>query len=457
MEATFQVDLDILQDPLVAANQKEWMLDLILSQIVPYRYYQEPRLFPELAFYGTLLNNRADFCQIWSFVTRFHVWIYDLAITNSEMADQAIESLKQMQQSLEIESLLEAATSAGPSPADYPSPPGTVTESIPVTPQQATTSSSRAPKSAIVVSDHPLLVAELDKPALCIYQGIIKDREHFAEINNAYNRHVKRQPGLTPEEDHSWPQSTEKCIEYIQEMYSAITSTNDFFELRKAKERLAKVRAKTADSKLPEAQEQGVSGSSATNDPRKRKATEERPKGLSKADWDLLKEDNSASDRLNTVIHHKITDVEIEVICWQLLIAAEDAQRGFTMKPLWSGERTVSTWDHFTTFGERWSAMVKELLDCKILVHSLLRADWFAKFATAPTKERAAKLSNDLLNGRRDVQNQAGREIIREKTAANEWTSAEDFEIRTKDGQLVHKGGQIGDNARRQLAKRRKA
>ncbi|KAJ0270811.1 hypothetical protein CBS470a_013389 [Colletotrichum nupharicola] len=380
--------------------------------------------------YGTLLNNRADFCQIWSFVTRFHVWIYDLAITNSEMADQAIESLKQMQQSLEIESLLEAATSAGPSPADYPSPPGTVTESIPVTPQQATTSSSRAPKSAIVVSDHPLLVAELDKPALCIYQGIIKDREHFAEINNAYNRHVKRQPGLTPEEDHSWPQSTEKCIEYIQEMYSAITSTNDFFELRKAKERLAKVRAKTADSKLPEAQEQGVSGSSATNDPRKRKATEERPKGLSKADWDLLKEDNSASDRLNTVIHHKITDVEIEVICWQLLIAAEDAQRGFTMKPLWSGQRTVSTWDHFTTFGERWSAMVKELL---------------------------AKLSNDLLNGRRDVQNQVGREIIREKTAANEWTSAEDFEIRTKDGQLVHKGGQVGDNARGKLAKRRKA
>lgn len=105
-----------------------------------------------------------------------------------------------------------------------------------------------------------------------------------------------------------------------------------------------------------------------------------------------------------------------------------------------------------------------------------MRADWFAKFASAPAKERGvcesiskvilrmatantssqAKLSNDLLNGRRDIQNQIGRETIREKTTTNEWTTTENFEIRTRDGSLVHEGDKIGDRGRRALAKRQK-
>lgn len=65
-----------------------------------------------------------------------------------------------------------------------------------------------------------------------------------------------------------------------------------------------------------------------------------------------------------------------------------------------------------------------------------------------------AKLSNDLLNGRRDVQNQVGREVIKEKTSSQAWTTSEDFEIRTRDGQVVCEGGKIGDKTRRQLAVR---
>ncbi|KAK2774079.1 hypothetical protein CKAH01_13302 [Colletotrichum kahawae] len=458
MDATFQIDLDILQDPLVPLTEKEWMLDVILSQIVPYRFYQEPRLFPELSFYAILLNNREDFLKIWTLATRFHSWIYGLAISSPAMADEAIESLRQMKRDLDLDLGLALAPVNLPLP-EYPSPPGTSVEtSVPTTPQlKPQTYHTRAPKETKSrTPDHPLLAAELQKPATPAYEGVIRDLSHFQELDEAYNRHVRRPPGTAPEQDPSWPSTTEKRVEYVREMYIAIVKTDDFFELRKARERMSKAMARVSNGAVQ--QEQG----SSDNDSRKRKTTatngkaSERPKGLSKADWELLSETNSAMDRLNAVIHHKIVNVELEIACWRLLLAAEDAQLGFTMKPMWSGHRTVSTWDQFNTFGERWSAMCGELLDCKILVHSLLRADWFSKFASAPNKERAAKLSNDLLNGRRDVQNQVGRNVIRERTANEEWQASEDFEIRTREGSLVHQGNQIGDRTRRQLAKRQK-
>ncbi|KAI8309975.1 hypothetical protein K4K59_008689 [Colletotrichum sp. SAR11_240] len=455
MENTFQVDLDILQDPTVPADQKRWMLDIVITQIVPYRYHQEPRLFPDLNFYGTLLNNRADFMQIWGFVTRFHGWIYDLAISSPAMADEAIESLNQMQANLEIDDLLTTMASAGPSPFQYPSPPRTTADaSVPATPQEAPKQSGRATRATPADADDSFLATELKKPPTFVYGGIIRDLDHFAEVDEAYNCHVKRSPGFAPEEDQSWPSNSEKRVEYVQQMYEAITSTDDFFELRKATERLQKITAKGAgtDTQLPTHNGQ----TSEEEQSRKRKRPEERPKGLSKADWDLLNDANSGADRLSAVVHHKISDIEIEILCWRLMNAAMDAQRGHTKKPLWSGHRTTTTWDHYNAFEDRWAAMARELTDCKILLHSLMRADWFAKFASAPAKERGAKLSNDLLNGRRDIQNQIGRETIREKTTTNEWTTSENFEIRTRDGSLVHEGDKIGDRGRRALAKRQK-
>lgn len=63
-------------------------------------------------------------------------------------------------------------------------------------------------------------------------------------------------------------------------------------------------------------------------------------------------------------------------------------------------------------------------------------------------------MSNDLLNGRRDIQNQVGREVIKEKTSKQDWITTEDFEIRDKAGELVLKGGHLGDRKRRELAVR---
>ncbi|KXH68993.1 hypothetical protein CSAL01_06610 [Colletotrichum salicis] len=66
----------------------------------------------------------------------------------------------------------------------------------------------------------------------------------------------------------------------------------------------------------------------------------------------------------------------------------------------------------------------------------------------------SSKLSNDLLNGRRDIQSQVGRDTIREKMTLQDWTTSDDFEIRDKAGELVLKGGHRGDKRRRQLAVR---
>lgn len=52
MDATFQIDLDILQDPLVPSTEKEWMPDVILCMPEPLPtknrmlIVTQPRSFP---------------------------------------------------------------------------------------------------------------------------------------------------------------------------------------------------------------------------------------------------------------------------------------------------------------------------------------------------------------------------------------------------------------------------
>ncbi|WYZ44899.1 hypothetical protein EsH8_VIII_000215 [Colletotrichum jinshuiense] len=462
MEDPFQADLNILQDPAVPAQQKQWMLNIILDDIVPYRFSYGPRLFPELEFYTTLLGNRDDFIDIWCFVERFHSWIYYVALSSPEDTDSVIENLRLLRDSCSLSGQQNAAprSTQGPGQTSMELSAALDQACQLQTPKRKT----RARNAPLTADQHPFLSAELQKPPTFTYQGIILNTDHFTELDAAYSTHVKRQPGMAPEDDPTWPHTAEKQREYVGALYNSITNMQDFYELRKAR---ATVKERTKNGiNGPEAND--LNGEYLDNNGpglagRKRKRAGDndehrpRPKGISKADWTLVDVGSTPLDQLEAVIHHRISDIEIEILCWKLLVSAKNAQRGITMRPLWSGTRTVSTWNHYDTFGERWAAICAEILDCKILIHSLTRADWIAKFAGAPVKERGAKLSNDLLNGRRDVQNQVGREVIKEKTSSQDWMTSEDFKIRTRDGELVIRGAQLGDKTRRQLAIRPEA
>ncbi|OHW95836.1 hypothetical protein CSPAE12_05412 [Colletotrichum incanum] len=454
----FYADLEVLDDPAVPYKNKKWMFDAILNDIVPYRYHDGPRLFPDINFYMTLLYNRPNNSEIWEFVFRFHDWISMMAVLHPEDADQAIEALR-----------FRAVSHGWPETQVLPSETTPIEQvwRLPkqvMTPDSAVVSTrATVPKGTRAKSNnsyqtehqHPLLKAELVAAPTFRYKGIVQNMNHFIELDNAYERHVKRASGAAPKNDASWPTSAEQQRAFVERLVGHITDLGNFYELRKARERLAKLQYSR--------QGQGQLGAAERPSKKQRRGVEEqdvdldvpvRPKGISKTDWALMDAESTPVELLDAIIHYRISDVEIELLCWRILRAAMETQLGFTLRPLWSGSKTVSTWEHFDTFAERWQAICENVLDCKIILHSLTRADWVCKYAGAPTKERSAKLNNDLLNGRRDIQNQVGRDVIKEKTSRQDWTTSEDFDIRNEEGELVVRGGHLGDKKRRQLAVR---
>ncbi|KAK1714481.1 hypothetical protein BDP67DRAFT_589967 [Colletotrichum lupini] len=466
----FEADLSFIDDLAVPSIEKKWMFDLIFNDIIPYRFNDHFRLFPNIEFYRVLFYNRSDLMEIWGFVVRFHDWMSAVAASSPHQADEAIEALKFRATFYGWPGMLQKVSVPEAQPAEnlsaqqqqelaIASAPPTATPS-----KEATEKSPRTQPLDQAEHQHALLKSELTIASTFQHKGIVQSMEHFKELDDAYGRYIKRAAGNAPQDDPSWPVSSEQ--------QQAITDTSNFFELRKARERLANI-AGSQERQEPDVAE----------NPRKRhrgpcgrhnsEHSSARPKGMSKTDWALVNSQSTPVDLLEAVIHHRITAIEVELICWRLLKCAMEQQLGYTMRPLWSGPRTASTWEQFNTFSQRWSSICENLQvsasrdkypqilslffanipkDCKMIIHSLTRADWFCKFAGAPSKERGAKLSNDLLNGRRDIQNQVGRDTIKEKTSRQDWITSDDFEIRDKAGELVLKGGHLGDRKRRALA-----
>ncbi|KAF9880123.1 hypothetical protein CkaCkLH20_02077 [Colletotrichum karsti] len=409
MDLDFRADIWVLEDASVPFQQKKEMLDIIFNEIVLYRYHDglQPILFeqPNLnLFQPNNLQAELD--------------------NNIGPTDD----------------LLVAGNSA-----DY---------SLQLTPKLPI----KRERIEMLVSEEEenRIVEQVLKPATFMYHGLIQDMNHFQQVDEAYDFHVRKKAGLTPEEDQTWPTTTAQQKAYVQQLFEQITDMSDFYELRKVTTNLANRRAKTAekDCVTDTAADQSTSRKRQRTNKAGKSAATNRPADVKKAEWDMINPESSDVDKLAVIVHHRISDLEIEILSWRLLIAAMNAQRGFSLRPLWSGQRTTSTWDSFDTFADRWSAMCDVLLDCKLMIDSLTGADWISKFAGAPLKERAGKLNNDLLNGRRDIQNQVGREMIRIQTHANEWTSSESYEIKSKDGHVIVKGGNISEATRRKLAVR---
>ncbi|KAI3530573.1 hypothetical protein CSPX01_14763 [Colletotrichum filicis] len=460
----FQADLDIMDNLSVPSDQKKWMFDVIFNDVIPYRYHDHFRLFPSIDFYHTLFYNRSNRDEIWGFVARFHDWISSVAASSSDDADKAIESLE-----------LRALFHGWPGESEHNTSSATrLLDEASMEKQQAT-QASQMPSAVSTPSDmllnrkrsvsqisdwtehqHPILKTQLEVAPTFQYRGIIQNMERFKELDDAYDRHLRRAAGAAPEDDPSWPASPAKQQAYVRKLFESATDLSDFFELRKARERLNNIRNIQQGDSVQEAEANPRKRRRALNGQPADQDLAARPKGMSKSDWALLDAKNTPVDLLEAVVHHRISSIEIEILCWKLLCCAMEQQQGFTMRPLWSGTRTVSTWEHFDTFSERWQAICDNIQDCKMIIHSLTRADWFCKYAGAPSKERGAKLSNDLLNGRRDIQNQVGRDIIKERTSQQEWVASESFEIRDRHGDLISKGGHLGDIKRRQLAVRDK-
>ncbi|KAK1723677.1 uncharacterized protein BDZ83DRAFT_580356 [Colletotrichum acutatum] len=273
-ESPFQADLDIIDNVMVPSAEKQLVFDVLLTEA-------------DEAI--AALKHRAA----------FHGWLRSQEIPSDAATEPVHDPSEQQQRQFGPESI----------PSMSPS------TDTPV--QQREMARSRS--LSLYEHEHPLLQAELFVAPAFEFKGLIQSMDHFAEVDNAYERHVKRAAGAPPEDDPSWPVSSEKQREYVQRLFENITDLSDFFELRKARERLGNIANAQKNPATPEDE----------GNPRKRRIGRSsqnvdivptRPKGISKTDWALVDAERSPTDLLDAVIHHRISGVEVELLCWRLLV-----------------------------------------------------------------------------------------------------------------------------------------
>ncbi|EFQ33807.1 uncharacterized protein GLRG_08951 [Colletotrichum graminicola M1.001] len=268
----FYADLEVLDDPAVPYETKKWMFDTILKEA-------------------------------------------DQAIAALELRAMSYgwPSTQTQETSLATLQIGQASTSPGQTIA--PSP---LVSSTPASSLQA----KRAKPSNVYETEHqhPILTAELVAPPTFRYKGVVQNMDHFEELDDAYERHVKRAAGKAPHEDASWPSSAEQQRAYVKSLFDHVTDLGNFYELRKARERLAKLESQYG---------RGSSEAAETTSRKRRRGAEgqdagfdvaARPKGISKTDWALTDTESTPVELLEAVIHYHISDVEIELLCWRLLV-----------------------------------------------------------------------------------------------------------------------------------------
>ncbi|TDZ38831.1 hypothetical protein C8035_v006585 [Colletotrichum spinosum] len=293
MNEFIKIDFAALKDQGVPYERKKRMLDTIFNDKVPYRYEDGPRLFPDMGFYTTLLYNRNDLQDLWPFICRFHSWIsfllddaadyaldilgkaaaalsaresvepvaldmgrlsieppeipeLDTAVLRSIEAphldfdmpgplDNDIALPAELQNTADLATALPDMVDPYIGSLDLPeceslSAPGALADAqLPIDGFDDHIRMRRESTAQLHYQD-PVLAMELNKSPTLAYHGIIQDMDHFKQVNDAYECHVKRSAGVSSVSDPSWPTTDEKQTFYVRELFESISDMSDFAE-----------------------------------------------------------------------------------------------------------------------------------------------------------------------------------------------------------------------------------
>ncbi|TPX07994.1 uncharacterized protein E0L32_010325 [Thyridium curvatum] len=97
----------------------------------------------------------------------------------------------------------------------------------------------------------------------------------------------------------------------------------------------------------------------------------------------------------------RLSPIEIEMLCWEMLRAIKDAQEGRCYLEDWTND-----WDysHYPSFRARFMAVLDVLRKHKTLVKNLTNSLWKRRLAAAPEKEAHRKEANKGQNEERNLQ-----------------------------------------------------
>ncbi|CAM1511835.1 Fc.00g093480.m01.CDS01 [Cosmosporella sp. VM-42] len=184
--------------------------------------------------------------------------------------------------------------------------------------------------------DRDILLHQLEQRTY-EYQGYIQSHPQASFILNAYENLSSQDERFVsnPETDRTFPQNTEDYKTRIRELFEAICDWSNRREWR-ARMGPRLVKAWIAEvTALRKTQGLEINTSNVEDDLLVPPANRMPP----------------IDEQWMNVVHRKMSDIEIELLCSQILRQAVLAQKGENLVPLWSGNDTQ--WEEYGTFGER--------------------------------------------------------------------------------------------------------
>ncbi|SPO04473.1 uncharacterized protein DNG_07158 [Cephalotrichum gorgonifer] len=222
------------------------------------------------------------------------------------------------------------------------------------------------------------------------FQGHIRSTTQFRQAFEQYSNWARQgidNGCISPREDRTMPTTDEEKTLYVRQLFEAVLDFSDVDERRQ------------------------VSGERRSSGPGGNGDRGHRSGGK------LSSGQLTVPEMVKNVARTTLSDVEIEMLCWDVLSAAIRAQQGEPHVFRWSGSGET-TWEAYTCFEDRWLAVCGHTRKHKQILHSLTRGPWSQRLANAPAHESQRKKNNRIGNDQKQQKLRAHRE--REVTAEKE-------------------------------------
>ncbi|KAF7559931.1 hypothetical protein G7046_g4228 [Stylonectria norvegica] len=212
------------------------------------------------------------------------------------------------------------------------------------------------------------LLQNMQRDVTYTYRGFFATMEDAAACQHEYDtlwaeplRHTSH-----PDTDLSFPQNSQDFCDRVRSLCEAVYDWSSPNGWR------AKMGCKAAKLYIAELsrkrREEGIETEDVKND-----------------DTHVPPEDcmPSISEQWMNIIHRRMSDIEVELLCCRILNEAIESQKGENRMPLWCNN---DQWEEFET---------------KVLIHSATRAPWISRIANAPCAESERKNQNKVGNDRK--------------------------------------------------------
>ncbi|RMJ09223.1 hypothetical protein CDV36_011149 [Fusarium kuroshium] len=226
------------------------------------------------------------------------------------------------------------------------------------------------------------LVSLLSDPTFK-YQGHIVSLSHSFDLRQQYDRlSIQRGRNTTsPEQDESFPNTDDEFRGRIREIFEAICDWTDLREWR------AKMGQKRVREWLAEVAQQ-----------RRSQGLDDDLSKLS--DKELMPPANrmpSMKEQWKNVIHRTMSDIEIELLCAQILASPSPSLLHLT-------SNSATEPGHGCSKGPQHDSndrILNAFRDNKVLIHSAIRAPWITRITNSPHSETRRKYQNKAGNDRK--------------------------------------------------------